>query len=313
MNLQDHYYFELSSHLCHSISRVWFIIRDASLISLLSSSTHFPLIVKEGKNTWHIDSEFQCKHNDIEYTGKCIKVKNFPQYKKITWQIQVQSKTMFSVQYSLYQVIDDDSTVLIYKIKFNEKETYTKWNQFFKVEQQNEFNTLIDKINTTLTDSSLNLIQYEGDVIRSSLNEVWECFFNMDLLKKVAPKLGFAVEREGNAKEHNVGDIIKITYDNKSKFYLCKITMINKHENWNKWIYGFDALYGQPKIPYQKCVVTMTKVNEDEVHLAFFHEFKEAVDHNKIALLSKDKKYFIKSLKEYFAKQNGNKKKKEKE
>ena len=180
-------------------------------------------------------------------------------------------------------------------------------------EQQNEFNTLIDKINTTLTDSSLNLIQYEGDVIRSSLNEVWECFFNMDLLKKVAPKLGFAVEREGNAKEHNVGDIIKITYDNKTKFYLCKITMINKHENWNKWIYGFDALYGQPKIPYQKCVVTMTKVNEDEVHLAFFHEFKEAVDHNKIALLSKDKKYFIKSLKEYFAKQNGNKKKKEKE
>ena len=88
--------------------------------------------------------------------------------------------------------------MLIYKIKFNERDAYIKWNQFFKAEHQNDFNKLINKINITLSDSSLNLIQYEGDVIRGSLDEIWECLFNMELLKKIAPKSGFETEKEGN-------------------------------------------------------------------------------------------------------------------
>ena len=310
MNPQQQLRYEISSHIPHSISRVWFIVRDASIVSLLSSTIHFPLIVKEGKNTWNIESEFQGKHKDFEYTGKCIKVRNFPQYKKIAWEIQIQNKKIFIVQYSLYQVLNDNSTVILYKIKFQEKEIYDKWKQIFKTEHENEFQSLVDKINITLSDSSLFLFQYEGGVIQSSMDNIWNYIHNMDLLKKAVPGHKYEIEYEGNKLEPNIGNIIKITYDNKKKFYLCKTTILNKQENWNKWAFGFEAFYGQPKIPYQKCIITLTKVNKNEVHLAFYHEFKEAVDNNKIAQLSKEKKHFIKSLQEYFSKQNVIKKEK---
>ena len=106
----------------HTIDRVWFVIRDVTLLNLLKPDVHFPLIPKDGKNVWNIHAEFLGKNDSHEeYTGKCVKVKNFPQYKKIVWDINTTTNKFLRLKYQLFQVGDEGETVLLYKLKFKKK------------------------------------------------------------------------------------------------------------------------------------------------------------------------------------------------
>ena len=108
----------------HRIDRVWYVIRDVSLICILKPDVHFPFIVKDGKDSWIVQSEFMGKKDEKEeeFTGKCIEMKNFPQYKKIIWDITTKSGKTLQFQYQLFQVTEDDATILLYKLKFKTKE-----------------------------------------------------------------------------------------------------------------------------------------------------------------------------------------------
>lgn len=160
----------------HRIDRVWYVIRDVSLICILKPDVHFPFIVKDGKDSWNVQSEFMGKKDEKEeeFTGKCIEMKNFPQYKKIIWDITTKSGKTLQFQYQLFQVTEDDATILLYKLKFKTKENYLEFKEKTKGSFEKDFKDLMEKINTTLSESSMNLFQYEGGL----LQEKWTKFGN---------------------------------------------------------------------------------------------------------------------------------------
>lgn len=289
----------------HTIDRVWFVIRDVTLLCLLKPDVHFPLIPKDGKNVWNIHAEFLGKNDSHEeYTGKCVKVKNFPQYKKIVWDINTTTNKFLRLKYQLFQVGDEGETVLLYKLKFRKNEDYIEFKSKSKELIEKEFYELMEKINTTLNESSMNLFQYEGGVIKGSMEDIWDILTHLSKLKKIAPLIIMDGEDENKEFPPKVGDINKITYNNHKCYYLSKTLIYEKRKNWNKWVLGFEAFYGEPKIPFQKVIITLTKINSEECHISFFHDFKESASKNVLSRLSFEKKYTLKCINDYLSKRN---------
>ena len=75
--------------------------------------------------------------------------------------------------------------------------------------------------------------------------------------------------------------------------------MSDRRPNWNKWVVIFQMYGGEPKIPMQTVVITLTKINYEECHIASFHEFKEPASLEYLKKLSDAKKYVIASIKDY--------------
>ena len=76
--------FEFTKTLNHIIERVWYVLRDASISTALFPNESCPLIVQPGNNTWTVNNEFYGQVSSFgDFVGKCLKVKNFPQMKKI--------------------------------------------------------------------------------------------------------------------------------------------------------------------------------------------------------------------------------------
>lgn len=299
------YKFEQTYSFKHTLERVWYIIRDFSILSIIKPDSHFPLIVKDGKTSWTINAEFCGKSNNEEYIGKCVKVINLPQHKQIVWDIKTISGKEIQMQYQLFQVSEGDGAVLLYKLKFNNEEDYNEFQTSKKQNLEEEFNDLMEKINNTLKDSSLNLFQFEGGVVRGPMEETWEYLININKLKKIAPLIHFDQEEDDNNDvEPKPGNIRKILYENKKHYYLAKILIYDKKNNWNKWMFGFEAFYGEPKIPFQKVLITLTKITVNECHIAFFHEFKETISKEQLHKLALEKKYVIKSIKDFIEKKN---------
>ena len=285
----------------HRIDRVWYVIRDVSLICILKPDVHFPFIVKDGKDSWNVQSEFMGKKDEKEeeFTGKCIEMKNFPQYKKIIWDITTKSGKTLQFQYQLFQVTEDDATILLYKLKFKTKENYLEFKEKTKGSFEKDFKDLMEKINTTLSESSMNLFQYEGGVITGKMEDIWDLITNISKLKKIAPLINLDGDEDTNELPSKPGDISKITYDNKKGYSLAKTLIYDKRKNWNKSVFGFEAFYGEPKIPFQKVIMTLTKINNEECHISLFHDFKECATKEVITNLSSQKKYIIKCIKDY--------------
>ena len=297
------YKFEQTYIFKHTLERLWYVIRDVSILSIIKPDSHFPLIVKDGKTSWSIGAEFCGKSSNEEYTGKCVKVINLPQHKQIVWDIKTISGKSVQMQYQLFQVSEGDGAVLLYKLKFNNEEDYNEFQSLRKQNFEEDFIDLMEKINNTLKDSSLNLFQFEGGVIRGSMEEIWDYLINTKKLKKIAPLIHFDQEEDDNKDaEPKPGDIRKILYENKKKYYLARTSIYEKKINWNKWIFGFEAFYGEPKIPFQKVLITLTKITVNECHVAFFHEFKETISKEQLHILALEKKYVIKSIKDFVEK-----------
>ena len=81
---------------------------------------------------------------------------------------------MLQFQYQLFKATEDDATILLYKLKLKNKENYLEFMNITKGAFEKEFKDLMEKINTTLSESSMNLFQYEGGL----LQEKWTKFGN---------------------------------------------------------------------------------------------------------------------------------------
>lgn len=285
-----------------NIERVWYVVRDASLLSFLNSEKHFPLIVKNGKATWNVDNEFQGKIlGGEDFSGKCIESIAFPHNKKLKWYIQTESGKNFNIVISLFKVTEDDTTLILWKLIYLDKDSLEKYkinNEKF----QSGWIELMQRVERILKESSLNLFQYEGGVINSKMNDIWEFITNFQKLKNIAPLITF--DADTSLVSIQPGEVRKIFYCNQKGFYLIKIILYDKRPNWNKWIYAFEAFYGVPKIPFQRVFVTLTKINKDECHLSIFHEFKEPTSPEVIKTLSNQKKYIINSIKDFLENYN---------
>ena len=292
--------FEFTKTLDHIIERVWYVLRDASISTALFPNESCPLIVQPGNNTWTVNNEFYGQVSSFgDFVGKCLKVKNFPQMKKIRWEIHPKDKELFTFhfQYQLFKITEKDSTVLLWKITFLHKEGYyeckkeeeklTKmWEEYTK------------NINCVLNSSPMNLFQFEAGVITASMKSIWEFITDLSKLKKIAPLIPLDCEDCCNLAS-TPGTVKKITRDNGQNYFYIKTLKSDRRPNWNKWVVIFQMYGGEPKIPMQTVVITLTKINYEECHIASFHEFKEPASLEYLKKLSDAKKYVIASIKDY--------------
>ena len=112
---QDTYYFK------HDIGRVWIILRNLNVLSILSNLGHYPCIFLKGKDTWTKGNLFKanifCR---IPFIGKVRNSSNLPEIKNIEWIIHLRNNYIFII-IELFKVTEDNSTVVIKQIK-GEKE-----------------------------------------------------------------------------------------------------------------------------------------------------------------------------------------------
>ena len=292
--------FEFTKTLNHIIERVWYVLRDASVSSALFPNDCCPLIVKPGNNTWTVNNEFYGQISSFgDFVGKCLKVKNFPQMKKIRWEIHPKDKKLFifHFQYQLFKITEKNSTVLLWKINFLNKEGYTECKK-----EEGKLNKMWEEytknINYILNSSPMNLFQFEAGVITTSMKSIWEFITNISKIKKIAPLVPFDCEDHFSLAAPP-GSVTKVTSENGQKFFYIKTVKSDKRPNWNKWVVVFLMYGGEPKIPLQTVVITITKINYEECHFASFHEFKEPASLEYLKGLSDMKKYVIASIKDY--------------
>ena len=160
---------------------------------------------------------------------------------------------------------------------------------------KDKINLVLERIDKILKESSNDLIQYESGVISSSMEDIWDFITNFNKLKMITPLIKFNCYED--IKESNFGDILFLNLENKK--LNIKILVKNKNEKWNKWIYLLKIMKGDNKNPMQKLIVELTKINQSDCQLILLTKFDECTNNDYIQKISEEKKYIIKSIKDY--------------
>lgn len=305
-NQKEVYNFEYITTFNHIMERVWYVLRDASISTSLFPNECCPLIVKPGINTWTVNNEFYGKAPFLgDFIGKCIKVQNFPQMKQIKWEIRPKNKlySPFTFKYQLFKITQKESTVFLWKTHFNNIESYQKFITD-KMHVDKIWVEYTANINKMLNSSPLSLFQFEAGVISSSMKNIWGFLTNLSELKKIAPLIPLDCDGHNNDLASPPGTIIKMSLNNGQEYFFIKTVKHDNRPHWNKWIVIFDVFGGEPKVPYQKCIINITKINSDECHISTLHDFKEPASMEYMKFLSDTKKYIIASLKDYLENYN---------
>ena len=110
-----------SYHYKPDIERVWLIIRNFDLLSLIKNKGHGPCILTKGQITWEVGSEFKGNLlGDFSFTARVEENENLPEIKKIKWLVKLQNKSYIMIKIELFKVTEDNSCVLFWKIKFED-------------------------------------------------------------------------------------------------------------------------------------------------------------------------------------------------
>jgi hypothetical protein len=114
------YNIDKSYHLHHNIDRVWLVARNFLRISIINGRKHFPPIVTKGKDSFTTGNEFEGRiFGILPYIGKVIKVLNYSQLRKITWELNTSLNEKIIIKSIVYQVTKDNTSLLRIKTKYN--------------------------------------------------------------------------------------------------------------------------------------------------------------------------------------------------
>ena len=136
------------------------------------------------------------------------------------------------------------------------------------------------------------------------MDKVWGFLTDFSQLKKIAPLMRLDCENPNTILSPNVGEEIKVSVDNHSSNVYLKTLKYDTRKNWNKWIFCYQIYSGSIKIPTQIICMALSKVNANECQIAVFTDFKEPATSDYIKSLSIQKKYVIKSVKDYLENYN---------
>lgn len=288
--------FELSYTFAQSIERIWYVMKNNSLIKIFEQEVLFPIkITSEYKERFKLNSISNGKfYNNIPVTGTIIKSITLPHKKKITTLLKFGNDNQIISKLALYKITQNNKCLITWVIKYKDKKSKDLVNlDSF----QSSWITLMKKIEKLLNETSLNLFQFEGCVITAKMNDIWNYCLDVSKLKKIAPLL--SIEQDKDIIELKKGETYTVKNCKKDGFYNIKIIELDRKRNLNKWKLTFEAFDGIPKIPYQKVSIILTKVNYTDCQLVINHEFKEPVEQNIISELCKEKRYLLHCLKDY--------------
>ena len=284
---------QFTYHFRLSPDRVWLILRDISIISLITSIENYHPINTKGIENYIVGSEFiGIILGKFPYTGKVLNVIEIPGYKKIKYGIQLQNGGYLILKIEVLKVTEDNTAIAIITVKINQI-----FKENIEIFNEKTFNENFKKIEKEIQKSLIDIIQYESGIIRGSMQDIWDFSTNPNNLKKIAP----LIELDGDEEfiQPNIGDNLIIYCNNHTEKIYIKVLVMDKKENWNKWIYIIQILGGEPKIPIQKILLELTKINQTDCQLLFLNKFDEPISNEIIQKICEQKKYVIKSIKDY--------------
>ena len=298
------YNIDKSYHLHHNIDRVWLVARNFLRISIINGRKHFPPIVTKGKDSFTTGNEFEGRiFGIIPYVGKVIKVLNFSQLRKITWELNTSLNEKIIIKSIVYQVTKDNTSLLRIKSKYNSDRinNYMNYGEF-----KYEYIDILKKIEKLLDESSLELFQYESAIINAKMEDLFYFITNGEKVNKLFPNINLLRINLLNIK---VGDIFTVVSKNHEIFNI-KVIQLDKKEGVKNWVLTVELIDGKPFVAKQIIKYNFWKINNYECQISIKHEFIEKISPEILENLSLRKKSFLKLLQNYYL--NNNDKKKEK-
>ena len=290
---------DMTYHFKQNIERVWNSLKDFELLLLTNELNHYPCIIKKGSNTWSAGSIFEGKFFGLyEFHAKVLKEKNLPEFKKVERVFFLDNGEIFKIKLNIYKVTDDDSCVLNMISK-----DVPKFGENLTIQINNKLSDrlLFQKIDNMLEKQPIDLYQYESGIIPGKMEDIWEILTDHSKLVTIAPNNKCFVPI--NINNIKVGEIVNVSMNIKGIEGCLEIKLDLKEEKrgWNKWIFGYSILGGQPfKVLKQSVYVQLTKINKTEAQLSVFTKIYDAISNDIFKQLSHKKKYVIYSLKDYF-------------
>ena len=291
---------DITYHFKQDIDRLWQIFRSFTAITLIINKGHYPCIMTKGNNTFEVGNIFEGKlYGEIDFAAKILKCDNYPEYKKLVVSFNNGIDTYLKIRVVLYKVTQDNSTVLIWRIKYSSENPNSKM-----IEKAKTFNDVIlfEEISKLLEVSSINLFQFESAIINAKMQDIWDIVTDSSKINSLAPDNKCFVPSL-NVSNFKIGEIIKVPLtikDQKGSINL-KMDYLDKKKGYNQWMFSFSIINADPfKIPSQTFVTQLTKTSENETQLCLLTKINEPITTEAFQSLSSRKKYVLYSIKDYF-------------
>jgi hypothetical protein len=295
--LQDSYHFK------QDIDRVWAIFRSFDILSILSNQDNNLLIYLKGNDTWKQGNEFKGSIlGQIPYVAKVKDSINLPEIKKIEWIIYAK-KDYTLITIDLLKVTDDNSTVVVKQIK-REKD-FPKDISNMIIQMNN--NKLYEKIDNILETEPINLLKYESGIINGKMEDIWNILTDFNQLRIISQKNDYLPNF--SFKTIKINDKKEVSISNNKRIKKYFITLKHKEEKpgSNKWIIAFEVSGGDPiKIPVHTVLYQLTKITNSKCQLTILTKFHEPIGTEIFKEFSRQKRFLLVSIKEYFDNLNSN-------
>ena len=291
---------DLTHHYKQDIERLWLVFRSFTSIALIINKGHYPCIITRGNNTFEVGNMWEGKiYGGLDFVAKVLKCDNYPEYKKLVVLIYFGLNEFLKIKVILFKVTEDNSTVLIWKVKYSTENPKSKM-----FENAKNFNdeTLFEEVSKLLETSTLNLFQFESGIINAKMQDIWDIVTDSSKVDSIAPD-NKCIVPSLNVNNFKAGDTLKVPLtikDQKGTIDL-KMDYLAKKKGWNQWMFSFSIIGADPfKIPNQTFITQLTKINENETQLSLCTKINEPITTESFRDLSKRKKYVLYSIKDYF-------------
>ena len=292
-------YIQKTYHFKQDLERVWLLMRSFELLSLIKNQGHYPCLFIKGQDTWKLGNQF--KGNILgkyPFISKVNKYISLPEMKKIEWLFNIFDNEYFIIRLELFKVTEDNSTVLLSKVKFENKE------RFLEVKKQNVMFgeiSFFQKIEQFLEKEPVNLLKYESGIISGKMEDIWDLVLDFNKFTAIAPNNNFLPNI--NIKNLKIEESVKASIFYGEELTTLDLTLKFKDEKpgWNKWLIVLEASGGYPiKISKHTTLLQLTKINNYECQLTLITKFHEPVNNDIYKEISNRKKYILLCIKDYF-------------
>jgi hypothetical protein len=280
-----------------NINRVYFFLRNISLLTTIDPSLLSHVTITKGSNTWTEGSEFTSNWVGVSnIKAKCISESNDIHSKRIQWYYSLEIQIEFIKTISLYDITSTSSTLCVLDLQMiaidqdeyvpptTTSETYSKL-----------YKNLFIKIDKYMKATPIHLSSFESCVINSNIDYLWEFVTDLNKVTKVSKMI--ADNFEYNNDRFREGTFIKGLTDNNNKTIFLRVkTVCNECKSTCK-VYSFETFGTCKKMVKQEIEIYLRKVNDNACHISFLHLFKDVVPRDLIEKFSKDKLVFLQQLK----------------
>ena len=299
------YHFEITYLFNENINRVWYCLRNISLISVVEPSLLSQVYLTKGKNFWIEGSEFKGYWVGVSgLKSKCVKVSNEESEKIIKWEYDLDIQISFAKTIHLYSITNSESTLCVLRLELlsiDENEI-----DYQPVSSDNDsyvqlYTNLLVKIDKYMKKNPVNMNSYESCIVNHNSEELWDFITDLNRVTKVSKMLADKFEYKGD--RFKVGTFIKALNGPNNKAFFLRVKGVNNDKNVNIKSYSIETFGTTKAVVKQEIEITVIRINQNCSQLSFTHTFQDIVPKSLLSHFSKEKKIFLETLKHYCEKE----------